>query len=124
MGGFGPPRWKGFTMKLEVHERVTLTGLLPKQEGYAGLKAIRQFRESVSFTPSEVKFYELKTVNNEQGVPTTHWNAQKAAQQIKDIPISEFITSMIRQKLVELEEKKLLTNEILSLYEKFVTTYR
>jgi len=111
-------------MKLEVHERISLVGLLPKEENYEGLKELRIARESFSFTPDEMESFEMVTNKNDQGVPVTQWNSAKASEQIKDIPVSEYITNKIRKKLAELERKGQLNEQLLSIYEKFVVMYR
>ena len=111
-------------MKLEVHERIALIGLLPVKGDYAALKTLRRAREMLSFTPEEQKFYELRTVPGEDGKPHTQWNAAKAAEQIKDCPVDEYITNLIRDKLSELNKKHKLTGQLLSVYDKFVVTYK
>ena len=111
-------------MKLEVHERIGLVGLLPKEGGYEALKAIRVARESLSFTPDEIEFYQIKSVVGENGIPVTNWNAGKAAEQIKDIPVSEYITSLFRKKLAEIEKQGKLNDNLMSLYDKFVVIYQ
>ena len=45
-------------MKLEVHERLALLTLFPKDGDYAALKTFRRAKEMLSFTPEEMKFYE------------------------------------------------------------------
>ena len=111
-------------MKLEVHERIALVGLLPSEENYEGLKELRIARESFSFSPDEMTAYEMKTVKNDQGQPVTQWNSAKAAEQIKDIPVSEYITNKIRKALADIEKKGKLNENLLSVYEKFVVMYR
>jgi len=110
-------------MKLEVHERLSLMGILPKEGDYGALKTIRRAREMISFTPEELTFYQLKT-EIKDGKPSTSWNSQKAKEQIKDIPIDEYTTSVIRDKLADLNKRGKLTDETFSLYEKFVIAYK
>lgn len=109
-------------MKLEVHERIALLSLLPKEGDFAALKSIRRAREIFSFTPEEIKFFELQETN-EGGIGKTTWNSFKAAQQIKDCPIEEYIMDVVRAKLSELNRQRKLTQETVSLYEKFVAAY-
>lgn len=110
-------------MKLEVHERIALQTLLPKEGDYAALKQYRQAREMFAFTPEEMAFYELKTVFGPDGKPSTNWSMEKASQQVKDCPVTEFIMDVVRNSLSEMNRKKKLTENYLSLYEKFVVMY-
>lgn len=106
-------------MKLEVHERLLIPSLLPKEGTYSALKTLRRAREMVSFTPDEVKFYELREDKGQ-----TVWNQQRAREQVKDCPVDEFTTDLIRSKLAEMNAAGMLTDDYLSLYEKFVITYQ
>lgn len=106
-------------MKLEVHERIALLQILPTSGDYAALKTIRRAKEMISFTPEEVEFYEIKQIGEQ-----ATWNSRKASEVIKDIPVDEYTTNLIRNKLVEMDRKKQLTENHLSLYEKFVVIYQ
>lgn len=107
-------------MKLEVHERIALHTLLPNKEDYAGLKAIRKFREIINFTQDEQEFYNLHI--NEKGM--WEWDANAASQRVLDAPVEEFIMDLIRLKLVEMNKEHELSGDYLSLFEKFVIAYR
>lgn len=111
-------------MKLEVHERIALLTLLPKEGDYAALKTIRRAREMLSFTPEEIKFYEIATTPDANGKLQTHWSTQKNAEAILDAPIDEYTTNIIRDKLAAMSKAKKLTEEHMSIYEKFVVDYR
>lgn len=112
-------------MRLEVHERLAMLQILPKEGDYAALKAIRRAREMVSFTPEEMKFYEIvQGTSLETGKPVTNWSFAKNQEQIKDVPVDEYITNVIRAKLSEMNLKGKLTEDFFSLYEKFVVMYQ
>lgn len=111
-------------MKLTVHERLSLVGLLPAKGDYATIKTIRRAREMISFTPDEMDFYGLKQVPGPGGQLQWNWDAQKAAKQIKDCPVDEYTTNIIRNKLAEMDKKGQLTEQYMSIYEKFVIDYR
>ena len=111
-------------MILEVHERLALLQLLPTEGDYAALKTIRRAKEMLSFTPDEIKFYELHTAASEDGKQRTEWNTQKAQQASKDCPVDEYTTNVIRTKLSQLNDKGKLTEEFMSVFEKFVVMYR
>ena len=111
-------------MKLEVHERIALMQLLPTEGGYAALKTIRRAREMISFTPEEILFYEIKSGTGADGQPFTNWNPKKAMEQVKEVPVDEFTTNLIRNVLAELERNEKITEQTISLYEKFVVMYQ
>lgn len=110
-------------MKLEVHERLVLPNLLPAKEDWAALKAIRQAREMFSFTPEELKFYNLRNEKQPDGSTKVVWDVSRNAEQVKDCPITEYITDMIREKLLSMNANHELTEDYFSLYEKFVVMY-
>ena len=105
-------------MKLEVHERLALLNLLPQKGSYAGLKSLRKAREVISFSPEEAVFYELVHDSGQ-----TKWSSAKAVERVLDAPLEEYVIDIVRQKLSEMEKKKELTEQYLSLYEKFVIAY-
>jgi len=111
-------------MKLEVHERIALLGMLPKEGDYAALKTIRRAKEMLSFTPEELEFYELRSNVGPDGKSQVNWNKDKASQQVKDVPVDEYTMNVIRNALAELDRKRKLTEEHMSIYEKFVVMYR
>ena len=106
-------------MKLEVHERIVLLELLPKEGDYAGMKAIRRAREMIGFTPEERDFFELR---NDGG--QIQWNTLRASEKIGDIPVDEYITNLIRDALSALNKKKGLEDKHMSLFEKFIVMYQ
>ena len=111
-------------MKLEVHERLALINLLPKEGEYAALKTIRRAKEMLSFTPAEIEFYQLRTLMGADGQPSTQWSSEKAAESIKDCPVDEYTMNVIRDKLAEMNKKRKLTEQYMSVYEKFVVDYK
>lgn len=110
-------------MKLEVHERIALLNILPKEGDYAALKTLRRAREMLSFTPEEIKLYEITSSVGANGIPQTSWSSQKAAENIKDCPVDEYTTNLIRESLQTMSKKHKLTDEYYSLYEKFIVMY-
>lgn len=110
-------------MKLEVHERFAIYQIIVekmKANDIIGLRELRVARETVSFSPEEATFYEFKIDEKN----TTTWNMEKAAQQVKDVPLTRYVTETIRAYLVEKNSKMLLLESQMSLYEKFVETYK
>jgi hypothetical protein len=110
-------------MQLDVRERISLGTLLQElsQKGdYAGLKTLRRAKDMVSFSPDEVKLYELKEVAPNQW----NWNGEAAAKNVKDVPVDEFTTNLVRSRLAELNQDHEILEQYLSLYEKFVIAYK
>lgn len=107
-------------MKLEVHERLALLEILPKQGDYAGLQALRKAREIISFTQDELDHYEMAIGDDGKW----HWDGVKASQRVLDAPLEQFIIETIRKALSEMESKHTMTELQMSLYEKFIVSYR
>ena len=107
-------------MKLEIHERLALLEMLPKQGDYAELQALRKAREIFSFTQDELDFYEMKIGDDKKW----HWDGTKASKRVLDAPIEQFVVETIRKALSGMEENHTLTELFVSLYEKFIISYR
>ena len=111
-------------MILEVHERLALLQLLPNKGEYAALKTIRRAKEMLTFTPEEQKTLEMTSTNSAAGVPQVNWNPSKINEVVQDCPIDEYTTNLFRDALAELNKKGELTEQTMSLYEKFVVMYQ
>ena len=107
-------------MKLEIHERLALLEILPKQGDYAELQALRKAREIISFTQDEIEFYEMKLGDDKKW----HWDGTKAAQKVLDAPIEQFIVETIRKALSEMDRAHTMIELYMSLYDKFIISYR
>lgn len=101
-----------------------LLGLMPAEGGFEALKAIRRQREMLSFTLEEKDILELNSTRNPDGTVNTTWTGENAPQVVKDVPIDEYMTNFFRKKLAEMESKGKLTEQSMSLYEKFVIMYK
>lgn len=110
-------------MKLEIHERLALLELLPLESDYAGWKEIRVAKEVLELTPEEKEFIEYRLVTLSNGAQQIHWNEIKSMDAVRDIPLSEYIISTLREILANLSKKKKLTEKTLSVYEKIVVMY-
>jgi len=119
VGGESPPSGKGHEMLLEVQDRLALMELLPKEGDYAAIKTIRRAKEMIGFRPEELEALEFE--QKEGGVVV--WNVKKAAESVCDIPVDEWTTNTIRQKLIGLSNDHKLTDAHFALYEKFVTNF-
>ena len=111
-------------MILDVHERLALMSLLPKQEDYKALKTIRRAREMLSFTPEEMKSLNMVNTPGEGGKSNVTWDSDKVHEVVKDCPIDEYTTNLFRDELAKLNKKRELTEQTTSIYEKFVVMYK
>jgi hypothetical protein len=107
-------------MKLDVRERIALASILPNKGNYEALKTIRRAKEMVAFTPEEIELYKLEQTEGNQW----KWDGEAAALNVKDVPVDEYITNLVRNKLAEMHNKEELTDQYVSLYEKFVIAYK
>lgn len=115
-------------MELNVNERFTLLGILPKEGNFLTLKILRKLREELSFNESEIKALGFKspgqTYVNDDGVTITvpdnslHWDPR--APQTKEFDFGAKATELITDVLKELDKQKKLTDAHFSIYEKFL----
>lgn len=100
-------------MKLNVLERALALGLLPEKGDFATLRAVQEARTNLALTEDEVK--EFNFVQNDKQLT---WNI--AGNEEREIALNSTAERIIREKLTEVDEKKELTKEFMSLFEKFV----
>jgi len=100
-------------MKLSILERLMLLNILPREGSFVSLKIVRDLRNSLSFSEAEYKKYQF--VESEGRVT---WN--QTEEQFKDVKIGEKATDIIVEELKKLDKEKKLTEQHLSLFEKFV----
>lgn len=107
-------------MLLSVRERLGLLELLPREENYAALKELRKAREIIALTPDEIQeFNYVETPAGSGGRVSITWDTE--AEKDSDIPISEYVTNIIKSTLTQLNQDKKLSDQTYNLYEKFVT---
>jgi len=88
-----------------------LLNILPKEGSYTNLKLLRKLRESLSFSDAENK----EIVFHEEGTRIT-W--EKDIE--KDVHTGSTMDVIIRDTLKRIDESGKLTEEHISLYEKFL----
>lgn len=111
-------------MILDVHERIQLLQMLPSEGKYEALKTIRIQRETLSLTPEEIEILNYRQERAPNGTFNLIWDTDKVNQVVKDIPIDEYMTNHFRKRLAEIEKDGKLTEQLMSLYEKFVIIYK
>jgi hypothetical protein len=101
-------------VKLNVLERIMLLTCLPAEGNLVTLKIVRQLREALSFNEEEIKDLEIQVDEN-----VTRWNSAKDGPDGNDIPIGEKATDLVVASLKKLDEQGKLTQQHISLCEKF-----
>ncbi len=107
-------------MRLLIHERLNLMGLLPQEGDFTTLRIVREMREALSFTEKEHEALNFKQVE-EEGKPAqiTWTNPEDSEILNKDVPIGKKGQKIIEDALEKLDKDKKLTEQHFSLYEKF-----
>jgi len=101
-------------MQLGIVERITLLQILPQQGDFLTLRILHELRQALSFTEQETEEFGLEIDPDKQLV---RWN-QKATREA-DIPIGPMAASLVVGTLRDLDKAAKLTENHLSLYEKF-----
>ena len=129
-------------MKLEVHERIILQGILPHEGDYITLKLVRKLRETLSFNEKEIAEIEFK---NHWRCPkcdkvelaaeaikcidcgiymkpagSVSWDEEKASKINKDVHMGDKMLALCETTLNKLSDDGKLTEQHMSLYEKFI----
>lgn len=129
-------------MKLTVFERIQLQNLLPDQGDFVTLKLIRKLREALSFSEKEIADIDFKNRWQCQACNTSelttqtpkcpscgaymqpagsvHWDEGKALKVLKDVHMGRTMRDLCRATLKKLSDEEKLTEQAMSLYEKFV----
>ena len=99
-------------MKLTVLERILLSNILPVQGNFKTLKMLRILKEDLSFSDEE-----NKGLNFQQDGGMLKWNETNKEY---EIVIGETMNEIIVGALKELDSSNKLTDQHVSLYEKFI----
>lgn len=106
-------------MKLAIFERILIHGLIPTEHDYETLKAIEIFKKDLSFNKDEVAKFDIETLELANGSHQVKFNLEAAHEYEVDIKMPARVKSVLTEKLVKLNKDKKLTEQLLSLYEKF-----
>lgn len=129
-------------MNLEVIERLTLMNILPQQGDYITLKLVRKLREALSFNEKEIATIDFKNhwrcpkcdkveLSSEaikcqdcggymRLAGQVTWDEEKAKSAVKDVHMGGTMISLCTSTLKKLSDEGKLTEQHMSLYEKFV----
>ena len=105
-------------MNLTLGERYVILGVLPTQSDFLTMKKVRELLDKLTPTDEERKKFDIKIVPSPQG-NQIRWNDKGNTEKV-DISIGEICEKEIVSKLKQLNEKKELTGEQVSVYEKFI----
>lgn len=130
-------------MKLTVFERLVLQSILPQEGDFITLKLVRKLRETLAFDEREIKEIDFKTnwrcpkcqkveLSAEvikcqdcgiymQSAGAVTWDEEKAITVVKDVHMGDKMLALCSSTLRKLSDEKKLTEQNMSLYEKFVT---
>jgi len=100
-------------MELTVKERLVLLNLLPNEGNFLTLKLMRKLREALSFDEEE-----LKRLNVVQNGDRVSWDITVDIR--KDIAVGDVMTDVIVKDLKGKDKDGKLTEDHITLYEKFV----
>ena len=99
-------------MKLNLLERILVLNILPAKGSFTDLIIKEDVAKKVAVTQDEIKELEIK--QDDKGL---HW---KQTDKVWDIEFKDLEKELVKKQLKELDEKKELTGEHLSLYRAFV----
>lgn len=128
-------------MKLDVFERLVLLNLMPQEGDFVTLKLVRKLREALSFSEKEIADVDFK---NHWRCPkcdkvelsalvvkcpdcgiymkpagAVNWDEEKAKGAVKDVHMGDTMLALCKTTLTKLSDEKKLTEQHMSLYEKF-----
>ena len=128
-------------MKLIIGERAALLGILPREGNIDTLKALRKFKESLSLSEEEKQGiswkleYKCPGCNQAMFLPATvkcgscdvwlettgraQWDLSLDPN--KDVFVTSTVSNIIFESLTKLDKASRLTEELVPLYEKFVS---
>jgi len=129
-------------LKLEILERLVLMSILPREGDFITLKLVRKLREALSFSEKEIAEIDFKNhwkcpkcekVELSAGVVKcpdcdiymvsagqVTWDEVKAKKVIKDVHMGDSMLALCKSTLKRLSDESKLTEQHMSLYEKFV----
>lgn len=99
-------------MKLNVLERAVALGIFPEKEDFSTLRTIQDARSKLALSEDEVKNFDFKALDDGK----MQWNTK--GNEDKDVELSEAAIEILKKKLREMDEKKELTPNHVSLFEK------
>ena len=100
-------------MQLNLVERFKILGILPAQGSMVTIKIVHDLKQLMSTSEDEISEWEIK-----QGENQITWNSQ--ANTDKDFDIGDTAKEIIVDALKELDKKEAMTEEHVTLWDKFI----
>lgn len=108
-------------MKLNVEERIRIFEFIPFKGSYNIIKDAIQARKSLIFNEEEVRKYDISSEKaKDPNNVVVRWSKEVGNLYYKDIEFPLSILEVIVNRLKDKCEKGELTEDMMSLYEKFV----
>jgi hypothetical protein len=106
-----------------ILERVLLLQVvleLPRNEKILVLRQVDSFAGDLSFNEQEIKDYSLVSTVSETDPNIVFHKWDPECKNEKEIEVTESVEALIKDNLVKMDEKRMLTRDHYSLYNKFV----
>lgn len=100
-------------MKLTLLERAVGLSLLPEKGDFSTLRTVQEARNNLALSEAEVKEFDYKSEGNKMS-----WN--EAGNEEREIKLSKLAERILADKLKDLNDKKELVTNQMSLYEKLI----
>ena len=100
-------------MKFNVLERVMLMSILPQTFNFADYRILNDLKTATSFTEKEMKELVMTQVGEQ-----VHWEVTDSPD--KEIVVGDRAKEIVTAALKKLDEEEKLTDQVISLYEKFI----
>ena len=101
-------------MKLNLQQRISLLGYLPKEWKFETLVILKDIIKKIEITQDEIAKYEIKSEGN-----NILWNVEGVKSEL-ELEFTELETSEIKKALKKASDDERLRMEDLPLYEFFV----
>lgn len=103
-------------MELGVGDRIVLLSILPSEGGITTVRIVHDLKQALSFSEEEHESLQIKVEGDKI--------AWEGADGVKEIPVGPRAHTLIAETLEELDKEKKVTEDHLSLWEKFVDEER
>lgn len=107
-------------MELSIRDRILLLGSLEPKGDYHTLKEILEFRKELDFSEEEVRKFDIEQTESSNGQTQISFNYEASVGYDIDYQIKPRVISAIASGLKLLNDEKNLTEQFITLYEKFV----
>lgn len=107
-------------MKLLIQERILLFGLVPQRHNYETLKQLEETKKQLEFSEEEMRKYDISHKEMTDGRMEVKFNLEVAEGYEKEVKIKPLAMSAISKVLEDMNRNEALSEQLMSLYEKFV----